>query len=44
MLLKVKDQQSEDAKSERTVKSRHDAGRMKEEKMKLKKIEMLNKK
>ena len=44
MLLKVKDQKSEDAKSERTVKSRHDAGRVKEEKMKLKKIEMLNKK
>ena len=48
MLLRVKDsvieERSEYAKSENAMKSRHDAGKMKEEKMKLKKIEMLNKK
>ena len=49
MLNKVRDTVIEEAnehetKSERTMKSRHDAGKLKEEKMKLKKIELLNKK
>ena len=46
ILSKVKEPIAEE-KSEhepRSVRSRHDAGKMKEEKMKLKKIEMLNKK
>ena len=44
ILMKVKNEDKSDAKSEKTVRTRHDAGKMKEEKMKLKKIEMLNKK
>ena len=44
ILMKVKNEDKSDTKSEKTVRTRHDAGKMKEEKMKLKKIEMLNKK
>ena len=44
MLMKVKNEGGSETKSERTVKTRHDAGKMKEEKMKQKKIEILNKK
>ncbi len=49
VLMKVKeavdtDHKEKDSKSEFTIKSRQDAGKIKEEKLKMKKIEILNKK